>query len=263
MKPLKVGSGGYTIIEVMIFLTVSMAMFASVVGLVTSQNRKNQFTESVNTFNQNLQDIINDIDTGYFPSNSDFNCVIDGAGKPAFGTTAREQGKNQDCVFAGKSIAVNTTDRTNFIVQTLVGRRTVNEGGTLRDVKDINEANLTPLTGGSARNADNGTLSADVQITKIRPAGSSADYTMLGVLTGFGQSSGAGTTSLKTGATKSQLAIFNPGTNQWDTNLTNGILICLAEGGNPAAGRRAVIQLGGSFSQQVTSVKIDSYEGCE
>lgn len=258
MKP-TVGSGGYTIIEVMIFLTVSMAMFASVVGLVTSQNRRNQFTESVNTFNQKLQDIMNDIDTGYFPSNSDFNCYIDGTGKPAFGTTGTEQGKNQDCVFAGKSIEASGG---NFIVQTLVARRTVNEGGTIRDVKDINEANLTPLVSGASATADNGTLSAGVQITKVRPVGTAANFTKLGILTGFGQGAGVGTTSLRSGAFKSQLAYFDNGVNAWSTNLSSGLLICLAEGGDPATGRTATITIGGVGSQESTSVQIDSYGGC-
>lgn len=260
MKPRKF-TGGYTIVEVMIFLTVSMVMFASVVGVVTSQSRRNQFTESVNTFNQRIQDILNDVDTGYFPSNSDFNCSINGSGLPVFGATAVEQGKNQDCVFGGKSIEIFGSEI--FKVETLVGRRTLAEGGVTREVNTVTEANLTPLNPAfsPAVTADSGSLSADVRITKVRPVNTSTDVTKFGILTGFGQSSGAGTTSLKTGAIKSQLAVFNSGA--WDTNVPNGILLCLAEGGDPTNGRTATITLGGSGSQASSIVKVDNYEGCE
>ena len=74
MKP-TMARGGYTIIEVMIFLTVSAVLFVSVVGAMSAQSRRKQFTESVETFNQKLTHILNDVDTGYFPSNSDFKCT--------------------------------------------------------------------------------------------------------------------------------------------------------------------------------------------
>lgn len=259
MKP-KEGSGGYTFIEVMIVLAVSATMFATVVTTLFAQNRRNQFTESVNTFNQSLQDILNDVDTGYFPSNNDFTCVAAGNNAPSAGGGATEQGKNQGCVFAGKSLRAAPADPTRYEVQTLVGKRTVTDvSGAQRDVQNLTEARLTPLTWGSTVTASNGALSGGVQITKIRREGSSVNMDRLGVLTGFGQSAGAGTTSLKSGSIKSQLAVQNAG--NWNPS-PEGVIICLAEGGESGGGRRATIRIGTDFSQLASVVRIDNYEGC-
>lgn len=259
------GAGGYTIIEVMIFLVISTAMLGSVMGALTLQNRKHQFTESVQTFNLKLQDLLNDVDTGYFPSNSDFSCTVNAAtGVPTFNNVSGAvHGTNKDCVFAGKSISRDATNPSNYNVQTLVGRRSVVEGGVAREVKDVSEANITVLTGGTAIGSDSGVLSSDVQITKIlsRIRGVvpfSGDYTTFGMLTGFGQSQGAGSTNLKSGNIKSSLGVLtNTG---WNTaQASGGVLICLSEpGGN---GRKAAIGIGGDFAQGSTQVIIDNVPG--
>ena len=251
--------GGYTIIEVMIFLTVSAVLFVSVVGAMSAQSRRKQFTESVETFNQKLTDILNDVDTGYFPSSSDFKCTIDASGKPSFTVGTTEQGKNDDCIFAGKSITVNSSDKTKFDVQTLVGRRV---DGSKKDVSSISEANLVALTGTTA-GSDSGSLSADVQIVSIRSFNdsnhnSSTVVNGFGVITGFGQQA-TGVTMLKSGAIKSQLAVASGG--NW-SSAPNGIILCLAEGDDPATGRIATIKIGAGFSQQQSVISIDSYEGC-
>ncbi len=270
MKPLKVGSGGYTIVEVMIFLAISMVMFASVVGVMGSQNRRNQFTESVNTFNQRLGDILNDVDTGYFPSNGDFSCAVDASGNISFAPVAsgnidNNLGKNQDCVFAGKSITVDAANRDNFIVQTLVGRRTLTDAsGATRDVENVTEAKLTQLTQGSAASADNGTLSADVQIVSIRSFNDdnyniATDADGLGIITGFGKAAGTTSSGLKSGAIKSELAVWRGGA--WQA-APHGVIICLAEGGATGNGRVATIRIGAGSSQDNSVVTIDDDAGC-
>ncbi len=254
MKPNR-ASSGYTIIETMIFLTVSSLIFASVVGAMSMQNRRNQFTESVNTFNQKLQDIMNDVDTGYFPTNGDFTCFASASGPKNDPGPGSEQGKHDGCIFLGKSIAKNSSNGAKFDVRTLVGNRTIGGAMDGKDVSSLSEANVSEWDGVFA--SDSGELSAGVQITKIRTAGTDVDK--MGVLTGFGTANASGE-GFKSGAIKSQLAT-KTGSNAWQP-ASNGVVICLAEDGDATNGRKATIKIGVGSSQTTSVVNIDNYDGC-
>lgn len=254
MKPPKAGSDGYTIIEVMIFLVISMAMFASVVTMMSTQNRRNQFTESVNTFNQKLQDIMNDVDTGYFPSN-DIDC--NGS------ASAGGQGTNSDCVYMGKAIQFAPQGKPDgYTIYTLVGDREYLDGAEKKVVTKIEDSDLRGID-----QNESGSLSADVEITRVIRAGDTTPQGGLAILAGFAKSSSTSATGVETGSTKSTLAGVGGGTladrsvfvgqlSPTGVVPTSEILICLQEKGG---GRKATIQIGGvGVGQLTTQVTIDS-----
>lgn len=97
--------GGYTLIEVMIFLAVSGAIFASAVVLISGQQGRTQFQQSMRDLNSQIQNSISDVKTGFYVSGGNAVCSVD---PNTFAITvsnpgASEQGSNEECIYLGKT----------------------------------------------------------------------------------------------------------------------------------------------------------------
>ncbi len=149
---------GYTMVETMIFISVSSLLFFSAMTAIGGRQQQVQFTQAVRGFDAQLRDILNDVSTGFFPGSSNVTCTItpgaNATTRPALSAVAptedAEQGTSENCIFVGKAIQfapreVNVTDANNssMLVHTLVGRRTTPDPER-RDVASIEEAN--PVT---------------------------------------------------------------------------------------------------------------------
>ncbi len=121
---------GYTIVEVMIFLGVSGALFFSVMLLVSGQQGRTEFSQSIRDFQSTIEDTANDVATGYYTSSGSFICtarapissvytstsrdynVPDGTSplnpggsfRPITGMGTPTQGTNQTCTFIGNAL---------------------------------------------------------------------------------------------------------------------------------------------------------------
>lgn len=263
-------TGGYTILEVIIVLTVSSLLFAaSVVGYV-AQNRRTQFTESVNSFAQDIQDVLNDIDVGFYPSSNSFACTADSSnsGYPYFPIGANEQGTNTNCVFAGKAIqfapSTNGGDKSDIDIYTLVGRRQkLGSEDPAVNVKDIKPVLLDNLSGRKS-------LISGVEISSVKTGSGTA---LAGIaMVSSSSSSGGINTGLNN---RASLAAIQGGLSENKTlfNLRikfflsgslgvdpigqakDGVNICLKEGGS--GGRTAVVELATGESQIIVNTYID------
>lgn len=113
---------GFTIIESLLFLAVSGAIFISVAILISGQLGKYQARDAVNQVESVMRGIMNDVGNGYFPQvGQEYNCI---AGNPAPDVDPLGPGENRGtntgatgCMIAGKSIQF-TDD--GMLVQTLV-----------------------------------------------------------------------------------------------------------------------------------------------
>ena len=116
---------GYTIVEVMIFLAVSGALLVSALLLVGGQQRQTQFNQAVREIENVVQDIINDVSTGYYSRPSDFECKNVSDTVTIITPSTNTIGTNKDCMFVGRLIqfAVDGTDEEGFSVYTAVGLR--------------------------------------------------------------------------------------------------------------------------------------------
>lgn len=209
---------GYTIIEVMIFLIVSMGLFSGAFLMVNTQSRRTAFTQSVQTFDQEMRDVLNDVETGFYP------------GSPG-------QGTNAGFITIGKAVQF---DGSNFEVFTIAGNRLADG----EDVSSISEVDPYAVESPISR----GSLSAQLEVTRVVPAGGGSNLRGFAVLSGFGQASQqSGLT------TRSSLATLRNGisggagislTNTDISNAANGILICLQEQGG---GREATVRIGGGI----------------
>jgi prepilin-type N-terminal cleavage/methylation domain-containing protein len=241
-KIIKRKQKGYTIIEVMIVLSISTLLFAGAVAGYAHQNSKTQFTNGVRDMENKIQDILNDVSTGFYPQANNFSCVR--SGSPAVpeildeaDAPGAEQGTNQDCIFLGKAVDINDGAMNSY---TMVGLRnsSINADEPSANLEDAQARTIKSSIAGTFASLP---LNASIHIVKIIP-----DNQGFAVVSGFGNGDDGGA-----GATTSQVAIapisspynFEFATDQVvsTTNLNTPITICISE---PGGGRHASIKIG-------------------
>jgi type II secretory pathway pseudopilin PulG len=129
---------GYTILELMIVITVSATMFVSVAIAFGGRQQEVQFTQAVRDFDARLLDIINDVSTGYYNNSAGINCSVLGVDpleRPTVvgdATNAGSQGSSDNCIFIGKAIQFAPDDSaapgnkkdSTIHVYNMLGKRT-------------------------------------------------------------------------------------------------------------------------------------------
>jgi type II secretory pathway pseudopilin PulG len=112
---------GFTIVETLIVLAVTGILFFSAVALVNGRQNKTQFSTAINNLQQQIQQIINETQSGYYGDNSGYRCSSI-AGRPKLTATAVITPPSGDCQFIGKFIQFGTdTDSSKLIVYPMVG----------------------------------------------------------------------------------------------------------------------------------------------
>ncbi|MBA3757878.1 hypothetical protein H0X09_03365 [Candidatus Saccharibacteria bacterium] len=120
--------GGYTLIEVMIFLGVSVVMLFAAYVAVGGQQAHTEFTTSMNDVNTKLQKWADDVANGFTSGGGQYSCNVDPLSDyPVLSASSPvERGANPKCIFLGKAIQFNTqTDYSNQIfAYPMLGKRT-------------------------------------------------------------------------------------------------------------------------------------------
>lgn len=139
-------SVGYTIIETMIFLAVSAAMFMSAMALISGRQNKTEFNSAIRDFESSMNDIANDVSSGYYANATStatkIKCSVTAGNLTVTALDSTDnQGKNFGCIFIGKALQFSPDgDREKFNVITLVGRQY--DGGVVTngDSQNIDES---------------------------------------------------------------------------------------------------------------------------
>lgn len=119
---------GFTVVETTIFLAVSSALFISAMLLVSGQQAKTEFHQAVGEAQSRIDDVTNDVATGYYTTNGSLKCDNFFGPSVSAGTTG--QGKNVYCVVLGRAVQFKT-DSNKLFAYTVVGRRTTDSAGTI------------------------------------------------------------------------------------------------------------------------------------
>jgi type II secretory pathway pseudopilin PulG len=175
------GLRGYTIIEVMIFLAVSGLMFIVAATFISGKQARSEFQQGINDINTEVQQVINDVSNGFYPSNSDFTCVSN-AGGLVINTGNNTQGSNggtsssgNGCVFLGKVMQFgnSTIPATNYYVYTVAGSQYTSGGSGPNTPTNFTQALPTAIDTDTPNPSirvgltENDTLTWGLQVDKI------------------------------------------------------------------------------------------------
>ena len=284
---------GFTIVESMIVLAVSGALFAALAMMVSGQQSRARFNSSVNDLVAQIQTQMNVVSTGSYSSQDNFTCSQSVSGV-TIGSGATPSGSNQPCVFLGNAMMFDTSDinQSEYVVHTLVGLRSVS-GQT---PKDLRESGTRPLTNGISFNHSfsnnlhttkslqfnlqplwmrevDGAVSNDIigvafvlspnQLSTVTNAtldSGSVVNTVVGIpATGLGIALGDPGVEVQSGVDQIARALGTPlGGSSVDTiiNPADGIQMCFNQGDN--SDRSVLITIGGNRSN--TSVESYIYQ---
>jgi type II secretory pathway pseudopilin PulG len=138
---------GYTIVEVMIFLAVSGGLLTFAALFLSGKQARTEFAQSIRDTESQIQDIINDVATGYYANTGNFQCTAADDDTPPYESPAitagtNNQGANLGCIFVGRAVqfAVAGSDSQDFNIYTIAGRQKVTIGGNKRDVETFDQA---------------------------------------------------------------------------------------------------------------------------
>ncbi len=188
---------GYTIVEVMIVLAISGAMFLIAANFIAGKQAKTAFQAGSIEFTSQVQDVINQVITGKY-SDVSFGCTASSSGVITM-TAAGAQGTNSDCVFLAKALQIDdNADPTKYAVYTMAGTR---NSPSITDTMPV-------IIGGGADLTSHNAVPQSLQIKDVKVI--DGGVTKTGVHTiGFAQSTNA---VFGSGAQTVNLVYLNPPT---------------------------------------------------
>jgi len=175
-------SAGFTIVETLIVLAVSGGLFMIAALYIGGKQAKTEFQVGVRDIQTQLQQIINQTESGYYGTNSTSKCTIVG-GVPTITANAGNLGSSGDCIFIGKAFVV---DGPKLYVYPLAGlRQTITGDDTTSPVEAkatvVGSPDTYALPNGISQvtsSYDGGTLSGGIRgfavLTSMSNAGDSA-----------------------------------------------------------------------------------------
>lgn len=271
--------GGYTLIEVLIFIGLTSFLLIAAITNINGNRRQVEFTQSIREFESRVNDLTNDVPTGYFGTNGNLACSAVTA-RPSITAGASPLGEDEDCIYVGKILQFwPDGNRDKIRVFPLAGRRL---GLTTQEpVRDIDEA--LPVAAALAAGGDGVydiTLDNGVEVSRVfdgdigtLPPPVVNRFLLVGMITNFEGISSTGNISEAqtvqiggiSGSASAVLApksaaigVINTLTNANYKKATKGIVICLVG----TDGRRASLTFGAAGSGS-TQLEVGNYNaGC-
>lgn len=256
---MRMPSNGYTVVEALMVVAISGALFASVTTLISGKQAETEFNTGVRDFENKLQDVLNDVATGVYPSADNIICTAPPAGGVSIVSGDKEQGTNDQCTFVGKAIQFSPSggDEQRGVMRsyTIVGKREFNDSGVIREPKNVSEASPTladsPDILSDSYSLNSSMIFRDVQI------GGTGNVGGFAVLNSFGQTDSTKGSVVSGSSSTSLASLTGLGLNDNDayssvqsgvsalaptSTINERILICI---GDPGNGRRAAIAING------------------
>lgn len=134
--------GGYTIVELMIVLAITAAMFFIAAGTLRGQQGRTEFDQAIRDVDSQIIKMVNEVGTGVY-SGDGLNCAINGSGRPQINPGgSSDQGERQDCLFLGRAFHVFTDGANTGIVNVYIvlGRRVDSSGAPVTNLASANPA---------------------------------------------------------------------------------------------------------------------------
>lgn len=271
MKGGEAQSRGFTILEVMVVLAISGMIFLIASFFISGKQRQTQFNQGIRDAQVQIQQIINEVSSGYFPDANNFSCTQTPSG-PSFSTIVQNgQGTNSGCIFLGKVVqfATGTNDPERLSVLTVAGNQNDASGNSVTSLSSAFPT-VVPTNISGALTTDlleNGITTKWIHYNGAQSAGAIAFVASLasslatnGLVTGSLQVDAIPVDNTSLGMTTAQMATAvnnNLGSSTQDP--ASGIQICLVSGTTQQSG---LLTIGGSGRTLGVNLSIKGNQTC-
>lgn len=276
----RAAAAGFTIVETMVVLAVTGALFVAIAATLTGRQNEAQFVHAIQSVQSQIQQTIDQVSAGFFPA-TNLDCAA-GANSLSFMNGVNGQGTNAQCVFLGKvmQFRVQGSSPEAYRIYTIAGKLGPGVGASSP------YANVAPTVVGLTASSDYTTYSTPqlleygLTTVSMKIVGG-ANIGAVGFLMepgGFassgGYNSGAQPVDLVPipGTTVNPSQSITTAVNTINTQLKDqtltadapinppgGVQICFASGGTNESG---LITIGGSGRQLIVSLVIKSNATC-
>lgn len=249
---------GFTIVEVLVVLAVTGALFVSAAVAISGRTNKTQFQQSINDVVTMLSQSINSTSIGYYPNTSDFTCQ-NVSNVLVLKTGTNHQGTNNDCIFLGKAtqFGVSSTDPQQVATFPIAALRTDSTG---QDVHDLASADPTVIPNGESTDPLLYGLTVSKMYYNNDPTKQIGAFAIITDLSNYSYSNSflqSGSQQMilvpilntSLGATIPSTATAINANLKLSTAATSGVQICLDSGTTNQSG---LVTIGGSGGQQLT-----------
>jgi type II secretory pathway pseudopilin PulG len=115
--------GGFTIIETMIVLAVTSALFIMVAVTIAGRQNETSFQQAVNNITSSIQQTIDQVASGDYANTNNFSCDGTSGTLDISIAAANQQGSNNGCIFLGKVLqfGVSGTSPEQYKTYTIAG----------------------------------------------------------------------------------------------------------------------------------------------
>lgn len=273
MKVVRSHASGYTILESMIFLAVTGALFGMVAVTIQGQQQRAEFNQGVRDLESRVQDIMNDVATGYYTNTGTFRCsALPSDPTPNIVAGSNNQGANLGCIFLGRAIqfGAHNSNRRDYTVFTVVGKQRVPGGVSPKEVNNYGEA--APTVARFANEQER--IGGGISVAWVRSYHGGALMNNLGTVGFFSSLGKYEDTALSSGSNQLDLVPI-PGSTLDDTpdgaandidslrttvpthttppvNVDGGVVVCLQNNGRA---QHALLKIGGGNRRQATNVE--------
>ncbi|HEY8999432.1 MAG TPA: prepilin-type N-terminal cleavage/methylation domain-containing protein [Candidatus Saccharimonadales bacterium] len=145
----RVASKGFTIMEVLIVLTITAVLFLSATALISGKQDQTEFDQAIRQVQSQVQQTIGDISNGYFPGLNNFTCSAGSNGPVITSGTGSGQGTNTGCIFVGKVLrfGVNASSALEqFQTYTIAGLQQDSGGNNVTSLSAAMPVVIAPST---------------------------------------------------------------------------------------------------------------------
>jgi type II secretory pathway pseudopilin PulG len=124
------GANGFTIIETLIVLAVTAALFLVAVLAVGGKQNETEFQQAINDAQSNMRKIINDVNSGDYQTASNLNCMVSGGTFTISldtTSTSSTEGSHAGCEFLGRVVQFGLNSNSNeMIIYPVAGLQCLN-----------------------------------------------------------------------------------------------------------------------------------------
>lgn len=141
---------GFTIVEVLIVLAVTSALLTVAIVFMGGKQAKTEFAIGSRQIRQDIEQVINEAASGYYPNSENFTCSRQGDYRQVqIAAGSESQGASNECIYVGNAMLFGQTRHVQDMrVVPLAGNKETTTATGKSDVTDIRQAHPTAIAPG-------------------------------------------------------------------------------------------------------------------